>query len=203
MRIYEEKRPRDVEYWSGGKDRTCELTDDDWDIIEPMLEDVLQGECSETQLNDLFWFDFDMVAEWLGYRDEEDFWKRRSTDYVDPEERRANIIEAVQEKYPDMEDYEIEDKLDEFWDEDITDENAVIEVIRLIEEPIRRRAAIVKNFISKFPYSMDDSDKAYMDEYIDDNWDEDYPNDDMFVNELLTYMKELKEEGEEWQGERE
>ena len=203
MKIFEEKRPRDVEYWSGGKDRACELTDDDWDIIEPILEDAFQGECSETQLNDLFCFDFDMVAEWLGYMDEEDFCKRRSPDYVDPEERRANIIEAVQEKYPDMEDYEIEDKLDEFWDEDIKDENAVIEVIRLIEEPIRRRAAIVKNFISKFPYSMDDSDEAYMNEYIDDNWDEDYPNDDMFVNELLTYMKELKEEGDEWHGEKE
>lgn len=198
MKIYVELSVRNFEFWSGGKDRASELTDIDWDIIEPNLEELFPDGCSDTELNDFFWFDFNTIAEWLGYRDEEDFCHKRSDDYVDPDERRESIIERVLDKCPGACDLDVEDKLDEFWDEDCDDDEAVKKIVEMIEEPIRRRAAIVNKFVSKFG-EMSEEENISMNEYIDDNWDEEYPNDDMFVDELFEYMSNMRMETEEWQ----
>lgn len=32
---------------------------------------------TETQINDLFWFEFDTICQWLGYKDEDDFLNKR------------------------------------------------------------------------------------------------------------------------------
>jgi hypothetical protein len=34
-----------------------------------MIEEIFGGECSDTELNDFFWFERDTIAEWLGYED--------------------------------------------------------------------------------------------------------------------------------------
>lgn len=67
--IIEDKRLRDFEFWSGAKDTVSKLTSDDLDTIENILEDAYPDGMTETQINDLFRFDTDIIAEWLGYED--------------------------------------------------------------------------------------------------------------------------------------
>lgn len=84
MKIYKEQRLADFEFWSGGYDRAKHLTEEDFDLIEPHLEEIAPEEgYSDTHINDLFWFDFDFIAQILGYEDEEDFFKNLEQDEDD------------------------------------------------------------------------------------------------------------------------
>ena len=72
MKIYSEKSLRNFEFWSGAKENANELTGAQLDEVETILEDLYPGGMSETQINDLFWFDFDTIKEWLNITDEEE-----------------------------------------------------------------------------------------------------------------------------------
>lgn len=76
MKIYEEKSLKDFEFWSGAKDRVKYLTDDELDTIESILEDIYPDGVDETTINDIFWFEEDTIAEWLGYNDFEEIMNR-------------------------------------------------------------------------------------------------------------------------------
>jgi hypothetical protein len=76
--ISEDKRLRDFDFWSGAKDTVDYLTSDELDTIEDILEDAYPNGMTETQVNDLFWFDTDVIAEWLGYDDFESLINERS-----------------------------------------------------------------------------------------------------------------------------
>ena len=58
MTIISEIPLRNFQFWSGGKDRAEKCTDEQLD---------------ETEVNDFFWFEFDTIANWLGYKSEEYF----------------------------------------------------------------------------------------------------------------------------------
>lgn len=76
MKIYTEIALKDFEFWSGAKQTAQYLTDDDFDIIENILED--EGESySDTDINDIFWFEKDWIAEMLGYIDFDDLMEKR------------------------------------------------------------------------------------------------------------------------------
>jgi len=66
MKLYKEENLNGFEFWSGAKDRADKLTDNELDQIEVILEDLYPDGMDETQLNDLFWFDFETVLEWIG-----------------------------------------------------------------------------------------------------------------------------------------
>lgn len=66
--------------WSGAADRVADLSDRQIETILNILEDAYPDGMSETELNDFFWFDDDTYAEWLGYRDAEQMWKRVGKD---------------------------------------------------------------------------------------------------------------------------
>lgn len=76
MKIYKEENLRNFEFWSGAKDRVKYLTDDELDQIEAILEDAYPDGMDETEINDLFWFEEDTIAEWLGYDDFEELMHR-------------------------------------------------------------------------------------------------------------------------------
>lgn len=68
MKIYKEESLRNFAFWSGAADHVKYLTGKEMDIIESTLEGIAPEEgYSETDINDLFWFDEDTIAEWLGY----------------------------------------------------------------------------------------------------------------------------------------
>lgn len=71
MKIYSEKSLRNFEFWSGGKENANELTNKQLDEVESILDEIYPEGMDETQINDLFWFNFDTVKEWLGITDEE------------------------------------------------------------------------------------------------------------------------------------
>lgn len=69
MKIYREDSLSNFEFWSGAKYRAEVLTDDDFDAIETILNDLYPDGMSETEINDLFWFEGDTIAQWLGFDD--------------------------------------------------------------------------------------------------------------------------------------
>lgn len=80
MKIYSEQSLRNFEFWSGAADTAKYLTDEELDTIEEMLEETNPDGMSETEVNDLFWFEDDTIAEWLGYSDFEEIMKRDEED---------------------------------------------------------------------------------------------------------------------------
>jgi len=76
MNIYKEENLSNFEFWSGAKDTAEYLTDDELDQIEEILDELYPEGMDETELNDLFWFEDDLIAEWLGYDDFEAIMER-------------------------------------------------------------------------------------------------------------------------------
>lgn len=65
MRIYKEENLSNFEFWSGAKDHAEKLTSEELDQIETTLEDLYPDGIDETEINDLFWHDFETVLEWI------------------------------------------------------------------------------------------------------------------------------------------
>ena len=74
MKIISETSLDRFEAWSGGRDTLDVLIEKDLcDQLEAMLEnDIFPDGCTDTELNDLLWFERDTIAEWLGFSDWED-----------------------------------------------------------------------------------------------------------------------------------
>lgn len=72
MKVYSEQSLRDFEFWSGAKDTAKYLTAEQMDTVEAILEEGYPDGMSETEINDIFWFEEDTIAEWLGYTDFEE-----------------------------------------------------------------------------------------------------------------------------------
>lgn len=78
MKIWTEDSIRNFEFWSGARDTVEDLTYDDFDILEPIIEEMFMGEVEDVDLNDFFWFERDTIAEWLGYEDYEELMRDRT-----------------------------------------------------------------------------------------------------------------------------
>lgn len=72
MTIKTEQSLTNFEFWSGARAKAGLLTDEELDRIEAELEDLYPDGMTGTEINDLFWFDFEWVCEILGltYNDE-------------------------------------------------------------------------------------------------------------------------------------
>lgn len=80
MKIYAEKSLRDFEFWSGAKDTVKYLGYNELDLIESILEELYPEGMDETTINDIFWFEDDTIAEWLGYNNFEEIMNRDNED---------------------------------------------------------------------------------------------------------------------------
>ena len=76
MKIYRDIQLTQFEFWAGGKDTVAHLTESELEEIELILEDLCWEGISEEQLNDIFWFERDLIAEWLGYEDFDEIMRR-------------------------------------------------------------------------------------------------------------------------------
>ncbi len=61
------------EFWGGARDLAEVLTYSEFEIIENKLEEVLGEDLSETEINDLFWFEDWLICEMIGVSTEEIF----------------------------------------------------------------------------------------------------------------------------------
>lgn len=72
MKIISEKELRGFDFWSGAKDNAKLLTFKELDMIEEQLEDIKGEEgYTATEINDMFWFDFEYILEMLGLTEED------------------------------------------------------------------------------------------------------------------------------------
>lgn len=71
MKVTQDISLRNFEFWSGAKTNAEELTCTQLDELEGILEEEYPDGIDETTLNDLMWFEFDTIKEWLGIEDEE------------------------------------------------------------------------------------------------------------------------------------
>ena len=71
MKIYKDESLQNFEFWSGAKANAETLTPEQLDTVEAILEEIYPEGMDETQINDIFRFDFDQVREWLGIEPEE------------------------------------------------------------------------------------------------------------------------------------
>ena len=69
MKIWSDDSIRNFNFWSGARDTVNDLTWEDFDILEPLIEEMFGGEVEDVDLNDFFWFERDTIASWLGYED--------------------------------------------------------------------------------------------------------------------------------------
>lgn len=93
MRIYSEISIRDFEFWSGAKDTAARIKNyNAWDTVENVIEDIYPDGMTDTELNDLFWFDSDTVFEWAGIPTEE-------------QEEAKKTIDEIEEENPDFVDW--------------------------------------------------------------------------------------------------
>ena len=76
MKIYREIPLTEFEFWAGAKDTIKYLTDYELEQLEQILEDLCPEGLSEEQLNDIFWHERDLIAEWLGYEDFDEIMRR-------------------------------------------------------------------------------------------------------------------------------
>jgi hypothetical protein len=61
------------EFWSGAEITANALTEDEFDTIEAELEQQYPNGIDEEELNDLFKFEENYIAQILGYADWEEF----------------------------------------------------------------------------------------------------------------------------------
>ena len=73
MRIIKEVTTKnDFNFWSGAVDTVDKLTDEEFETVIGELEMLNPEGIIETELNDFFWFDGDIIAEMLGYNNWEE-----------------------------------------------------------------------------------------------------------------------------------
>lgn len=80
MKVTEELSLSNFDFWGGAKERAQMLTINELNEIESQLNDLYPDGIDATQINDIFWFDFDWISQMLGYEDEEDFYNKRNND---------------------------------------------------------------------------------------------------------------------------
>ena len=76
--IYTVEKPlSQFEFWSGAKERTDHLTIEQLDRLDDLLPEVLGENPTDTEINDLFWFEEDFIAEVLGYNSFDEIYNRK------------------------------------------------------------------------------------------------------------------------------
>ena len=119
--------------WSGAKDTLDRVQrEGKCGLLEQILEDIYPDGMTETELNDLLWFDSESVYEWLGIRSEEQIEKE---------------IKEAEEELAEVQS-NLEDDLDD--DELTTEERAeIIESYQPDIDEIKKRIADLKEELSE------------------------------------------------------
>ena len=66
MTIKTEQSLRNFEFWGGAKATAEMMTAEELDSVENALEELYPEGMTDTEINDLFWFDFEYVCELIG-----------------------------------------------------------------------------------------------------------------------------------------
>ena len=72
MKVISEMNLTGFQFWAGAKDNANMLDYDELEQVGYMLEDIYSDGIEDTMINDLFWFEFNIVCEWLGLEYDEE-----------------------------------------------------------------------------------------------------------------------------------
>ena len=73
MRIYKDFEADTFEAWSGAVDTLDRILEEDkGEELEELLDEIYPDGATETQINDLLWFDDEYVFEMLGISNEDE-----------------------------------------------------------------------------------------------------------------------------------
>ena len=72
MIITREENLTNFDFWSGAKDNANMLTYEQLEQTTEVLEEIYPEGMTETQINDLFWFDFAYICELIGLEYDEE-----------------------------------------------------------------------------------------------------------------------------------
>lgn len=86
MKLYTEKSLKNFEFWSGAVYTAEQLTSEQLNTIEAILEELYPEGLTETEINDIFWFEEDWLAELLGYNNFEELVKANNDEDEDEDE---------------------------------------------------------------------------------------------------------------------
>lgn len=76
MKVYTEViQKNDFAFWAGAAHTVYNLTEAQFETVLYTLEESHKDGISDVELNDFFWFDTDIIAEWLGFDSWEDLEK--------------------------------------------------------------------------------------------------------------------------------
>ena len=75
MKIYEETTLKDFDFWMGARAFADRLNNDEWEILELYFDEAYPEGIANTDLNDIFWFDQEMLLEIINVTEKE-FWDR-------------------------------------------------------------------------------------------------------------------------------
>lgn len=120
IKITEEIDLINFKAWSGGKDTLDDLSSSDIETLQSIIEDAYPDGMTDTQLNDLLWFDRDWIAEVLGYRNADAMFKGDKDDY---EEHARSVIEA---HFPNTPEEIVDDYLNYEFDGETDDNDAIV-----------------------------------------------------------------------------
>ena len=134
MKIYSEINIADFEAWSGAINTLDRIiAEDKCDELESILEDLYPDGISETELNDLLWFDDETVFGWLGIRTESEIRSELAEAKEELEEFKQNYADDCED-----EDMTVEEKI-KLWKSNYEDD------ILELEEKISKLEEELKN----------------------------------------------------------
>ena len=78
MKVFKEIKLRDFDFYDYARQVAVNLSDAELDAIEMQLEETHPDGMNATDINDLFSFGEDTVAQMLGYDDWEHLWRKKN-----------------------------------------------------------------------------------------------------------------------------
>ena len=131
MTIVSEMSIHDFEPWSGAVSTYNRIAEAGLlDTLEANLDSISEsGTMTDTELNDLLWFESDMVFDWLGLPTESSLRKKI-------EELEEELSDLLSDYESDIEDAESEEEIKQIYNEMYADDIANIkaEIAELEEE---------------------------------------------------------------------
>lgn len=66
MKVYKEIDLKDFTPWSGAKARFDDMSDDELEMVQQFIEECYPDGIEETTLNDILWFEDELIGELIG-----------------------------------------------------------------------------------------------------------------------------------------